>query len=72
MEELQELEELSILEAEGQAQAAAPSAAATDSVFNFPAVPAAAPMPAVPTGSLAYAAETEDERALRELQASMM
>lgn len=78
MNELQELEELSSLEAESKpAAVAAAPAAAPVSVFSLPAMPAApntAPMPAAPTSrvQIAQPQESEEERMLRELQASMI
>ena len=45
-----------------------------DSIFSFPVAPTGSAMPAAPTGPVAVASrqESEEERALRELQASMM
>lgn len=73
---LDELAELDALEMEESlATKAAPVAApaAPDTVFNFPSVPskAVSPAPAMPSSSRATA-ETDDERALRELEASML
>eukprot|EP01031_Cornospumella_fuschlensis_P035445 gene35445-42963_t len=71
---LDELAELDALEMEASvANTAAPAAAVApppQSVFNFPAVPtkAVTPVPSKP----AAVEEDEDERALRELEASML
>lgn len=63
---LDELAELDALSMETETAAPTQAAAApAPSVFNFPSVPSAMPSKATPVG------ETDDERALRELEASM-
>ena len=62
---LDELAELDALSVETETVAAAPAPAAATTVFNFPTVPSAAP------SKPAMVEETDDERALRELEASM-
>mmetsp|Transcript_4362 Transcript_4362/g.7155 ORF Transcript_4362/g.7155 Transcript_4362/m.7155 type:complete len:233 (+) Transcript_4362:106-804(+) len=73
---LEELAELDALEMEEEV-AAAPTlveqAAPPQTVFNLPSVPTGTiETPAVAATAAAAAAESEDERALRELQASML
>jgi charged multivesicular body protein 4A/B len=68
---LDELAELDALEMEASLETKTQSAVqpqAQDSVFNFPSVPSKAPV----SVSTASTAETDDERALRELEASML
>lgn len=74
LDELAELDSLEMEESLAAKVEQAPAAAAPETVFNFPSVPTrpAAVTPIAPSAGSAARVETDDERALRELEASML
>lgn len=72
LNELAELDALELEEAVHSTPDVLPAAPAPQTVFNLPSAPSSTVRPAGAQPAHAASAETEDERALRELEASMM